>query len=283
MLFLLGVCMACVRIGFGAVAPMHEDKLKDTVKTVGIIDTDPAKKLKIVEKGFCTLDTFEEGVGKKPTFWDVCTPPETHFSMIKEILLVDPEAHILVEKPLCLFHQIPELQKALESFRGRIVVNEQYLSSEIPQKVKEIAFKELKLVPKRIVIEMDKNRTKDFQAGRYRDPIGAFGYEGPHMITILQSLGPEYCPKDQTAITRRFKDIEIPEKLEKQGLADISYSVDGVSVQLFTSMKGDIVNRYQPYCPVRNIPATDTQSRYRVVAIEGENEKKEVYSVVGFL
>lgn len=196
--------------------------------------------------------------------------------MIQSIIKVNPTALILCEKPICEFDQVDALLETLKGFRGKLVINENYLSSQIADKMKEIAFQKLKLQPKKIIVEMDKNRTQDFQKGRYRAKT-VWGYEGTHMFTVLQSLGKAFMPKRDTIIEKRFEAIEIPEKLEKQGLADIAYEVDGVQVALFTSMKGDIKHAFPPYCPESPITASDAVTRYRIAAIK--EDKREV---VGF-
>jgi hypothetical protein len=269
----------CVRIGYGCVAPIHEQKLAPLgVKTVGVIDNSPAKKTKIVADGFFSCETYEEAAKLKPHFWDVCTPTDQRLAVIKNILRVDPKACILLEKPVCPIEQIAEFE-ALEKSGATFVVNENYLSSQIAEEVKKKAFEELKLKPKRIIIEFDKNRTQDFKKGRYIDPRGALNYEGTHMITCLQSLGSEFLPKGN--ISKKYEDIFIPEQLKHQGCADIAYEVNGVAVHLFSSMKGDVKHSFPPY-GVTSIPESDTATRYRILAVEGIDPKGNPATVVGF-
>jgi hypothetical protein len=201
-----------------------------------------------------------------------------HISVLRKIISIDPQARILIEKPVCLHHQISELRELLRSFQGRIVVNENYLSSEITKKVREIAFDQLQIEPHRVIVEMDKNRTKDFQNGRYIDTEGALKYEGTHMVTILQGLGGEFCPKG--AIEKSYGDAYIPHQLPNQGFADISYWQDGVKVHLFTSMIGEIRHHFLPH-DVAIVPAEDTATRYRIAAIEGSSNGEPV-TVIGF-
>lgn len=269
----------CVRIGYGCVAPIHEQKMAPLgVKTVGVIDNNPAKKTKIVADGFFSCETYEEAAKLKPHFWDVCTPTDQRLAVIKEILRVDPKACILLEKPVCPIEQIAEFE-ALDKSGATFVVNENYLSSQIAEEVKKKAFDDLKLKPKRIIIEFDKNRTQDFKKGRYIDPRGALNYEGTHMITCLQSLGSAFMPNGN--ISKKYEDIFIPEQLKNQGYADIAYEVNGVAVNLFSSMKGDVKHSYPPH-GVDSIPESNTATRYRIIAVEGIDPEGNSATVVGF-
>jgi hypothetical protein len=275
----IGNMQQCVRIGHGNVAALHDQKLQNCgVKIIGVLETDPAKKAKIKEGGFFFCATYEEAKQLSPDFWDVCVPSDQHVAVIKNIIQIDPQASILVEKPLCLYHQLPELTDVLKNFHGKLVVNENYLSSHITQRVKEIAFHELKLSLTQIVVEMDKNRVEDFKKGRYIDNEGALKYEGPHMLTILQNLGEEFCPQGEINIL--YEDVEIPKRLHNQGTADVSYTANSVLVNLFSSMKGDIKHAYAPFI-FSQIPEGDA-TRYRVVAIEGLNPQGECVTVAGF-
>ena len=267
----------CIRVGVGNVAPLHEQKLKlANVETAGVIEIDLKKKAAIVGRGLRWCDTYEEAASLKPLFWDICTPPEEHLPVMKKIMEIDPVARIIVEKPICMSYQIDELQELLKSFQGKIVVNENYLSSDITETVRKIAFEELQLKPTRIVIEMDKNRTTDFKKGRYVDPEGAFKYEGTHIITILESLGLS-IPSKPTSVVYEDLSPEFP----LQGSADILFEINDLQINLYSSMKGDIKNHYPPYSrpPIKE---EETAPRYRAFAIEGVSQENIPITVAGF-
>lgn len=269
--------LTCVRVGEGSVAPLHEQKLKQIgVETTGIIEADEKKKTAVMARGIQWCDSYQQAIKLKPTFWDICTPPETHLSVMEKIIEVDPFAHIIVEKPICMSSQISQLQEMLTGFQGKIVVNENYLSSDITETVRKIAFEEYRLKPTRIVIEMDKNRTMDFKNGRYVDPEGAFKYEGTHIIAILESLG-LHLPAQPASVTYEDLSPEFP----FQGSADIVFQEGDLEINLYSSMKGDIKNHFSPYGrpPIQE---HETACRYRVVAIEGINEERISFTVVGF-
>lgn len=270
-----------VTIGYGTVAPLHHSKFLEYAgaKPVGIIESDSSKQMKIKEKGLHLCQSYEEALSLKPTFWDVCTPNETHLQVLEKIMQIDPTSYILVEKPICSAAEIPRLRNLLQNFKGKIVVNENYLSSTTTEKVKQMV-KELGLTIESVHVEMDKNRTKDFIDGRYVDAKGAFYYEGPHMLTILNAiLGPHQA---DGSISRRYEDLVLPDQtLPKQGLAEIAYKTKGISALLFTSMKGDIHTCYSPL-KLTSIPKEDTATRYRVVAVKGKIQDNQERTVVGF-
>ena len=228
--FTLSAEPGCVRIGYGTVAPVHENKLKQHgVKTLGIIDIDPAKQMAAASKGLRCFNSYEEALQAEPSFWDICTPPAEHLNVIKEIIRLDPKARMIVEKPICMEHQIPELQTLLKTFQGSIVVNENYLSSQISEAVRKIAFESLQLTPRKIVIEMDKNRIVDFKKGRYIDSNGAFAYEGTHIVTILQSfLHSMQLTLPPKPLSVHYTDITSL-NLPNQGSANIEYKIEGVA------------------------------------------------------
>ncbi len=269
--------VTCIRVGVGTVAPLHEQKLKLVdVETAGVIEIDEQKKAAVLAKGIKWCNSYEEAAILKPLFWDICTPPEEHLPVMKKIIQIDPQARIIVEKPICMSDQVGELQELLKTFQGKIVVNENYLSSDITETVRKIALEDLKLKPTRIVIEMDKNRTADFKKGRYVDPEGAFKYEGTHIITILDSLGLPIPPKPTSVV---YEDLS-PE-FPLQGSADIVFEMKDLQINLYSSMKGDIKNHYPPYSrpPIKE---EETAPRYRVVAIEGISQENIPFTVVGF-
>ncbi len=260
----------CVRVGNGAVAPLHEKKLSEHgVQTVGTID------IKFNE----SLETqFITAAALKPTFWDVCTPPEVHLETLKKIIELDPMANIICEKPICMSSQVEELNAILKDFKGKLVVNENYLSSDVTAKVQVIAFQQLK--PTRIVIEMDKNRTQDFLKGRYVDPEGAFKYEGTHIVTILQSVLDELGIQLPEAPVRKIY-TDLSSKFPSQGSADIGFEIEGLKIDLYSGMDGSIKNSYPPHGrgPIQE---SETAPRYRVIAIEGTTPEGTQKTVAGF-
>ena len=272
--------MTYITIGYGTAAPIHHAKFNNHhVKPAGIIETNVSKHAQIESNGLRVCKSYEEAFQLRPLFWDICCPTDAHVQTIEKIVQLDPSASILVEKPVCTYNEIEQLRQILKNFRGKLVVNENYLSSETTKRVKEVV-EQSKLKIRKVYVEMDKNRTQDFRAGRFIDAKGAFYYEGTHMVTILADIVREHQPSEQ--ITKKYEDIDIDGKtLQKQGLADIEYVAKNIIINLFTSMKGDVKHSYSPH-GVKNIPSDDKATRYRITAVKGEDADGEKMTVVGF-
>jgi predicted dehydrogenase len=148
------------------------------VTTIGVIDLDEKKKKLALEAGFQAFSSYEEAFKLKPDFWDICVSTDFHLNILKTIISLDSNANIIVEKPICHFFQIDTLKKILENFQGKIVVNENYVSSNITKTVRKLSAL-LNLKSTRIISEMSKNRTADIRNRRFLDQeFFAFGYEG---------------------------------------------------------------------------------------------------------
>jgi len=277
--------MRCIRIGYGKVARLHENKLKDlAVKTVGILEKNVEKSQLAKSHGFCVLSDYEDAARYSPHFWDVCTCTASHVDVIEHIVNVSPYANILVEKPICLFSQIERLKSILSCFHGKLAINENYLVSQVSKTVHDKIL-QLGMIPTRVISEMTKNRSYDIANGRFLDKENfVFGYEGSHMLTSVLSLGMEYAPAVPLGATYRDMYIDYKthkEQLHKQGSVKICYrSKSGVEVTLYTSMDGKIGFTF-PHGPYSDyyIPDNDRRTRYRALAVE-DNVRQS--SVVGY-
>ncbi|NEO65467.1 MAG: hypothetical protein F6J98_35800, partial [Moorea sp. SIO4G2] len=114
----------------------------------------------------------------------------------------------------------------LDIFYGKLVVNENYLSSSVTEKIKQvISF--LDITPNRVISEMTKNRINDFINGRFLDNhFYAFGYEGSHIVTNVMALGEDYLPKQIGNMFSADLCIDINGKkqyLPKQGMVEKHY------------------------------------------------------------
>jgi hypothetical protein len=182
--------------------------------------------------------------------------------------------------------EIPRLKRILSNFRGKLTVNENYSASTIQQQVKKIAFNKLQIQPEKIVVEFTKNRELDFASGRFTDEdLGALGYEGSHMLSIISEIGEQYLPGQ--IIEANFWDV-LPralsnvKRLRNQGTAYIHYkSKIGVEVELYTSMTGETKFKYPPFFQEK-ISFHDTKSKYRLMAIQGRDPFDAEYKIVGF-
>ncbi len=276
--------MKCIRIGYGHVAEWHEKKLtEEDVTTIGVIDIDENKRKLALEAGFQVFSSYEEAFKLKPDFWDICVSTDFHLDILQTIRSLDFHANIIVEKPICHFFQINTLKKVLENFPGKIVVNENYVSSNVTKNVREISTS-LNLKPTRIISEMSKNRTADIRKGRFLDQeFFAFGYEGSHMITNILELGEEYFPAEIKNPHYGDMHITMPNGkicLPKQGRVEKKYiSKSGAEVILYTSMAGDIKYYYPGPFSFFDKIVEDNNTRYRILAVEDE---KKCMAVVGF-
>jgi hypothetical protein len=259
-------------------------KLKQIgVETIGIIDINEAKRKIAIYDGLKVFDSYEEAIETKPDFWDICVATLQHNLVLKKIISLDIHANIIIEKPVCQFSQISELKKILKLFKGKIVVNENYIFSNVTQKILEIS-KAMDIKPTRIISEMTKNRKYDIAMGRFVDTeFYAFGYEGCHLITNVMQFGKEYLPvviKETNHGGMFINNSSYAKYLPKQGLAEIKYvSHNGTEVILYTSMTGNIKHKYPFLFDIKNIPFWDTKTRYRILAVE---DKEKDIVVVGF-
>jgi hypothetical protein len=282
--------MSCVRIGYGAIARLHESKLHAMgVRTAAVVEVDPGKRRLAEMSGHTVLRSCAEASSLAPTFWDVCAPTSQHLPLIEAILTIDRGAKILVEKPVCSPAEIPRLLDIVRGSRGSVVVNENYYSSFVTEMVREIAFDRIGLRPRRIVVEMTKNRVRDFERGRFVDQeLRALGYEGPHLVATVEKLGEGLLPDRIGQAT--FEDAIIQRRgvtrvLRGHGSATLQYvSRAGVEVELHTALNGAVKHGRPPYGSSgrRVIPCDDEETRYRVIIVEGTGRSGEDISVVGF-
>ncbi|KYC37531.1 oxidoreductase [Scytonema hofmannii PCC 7110] len=278
--------ITCVRVGYGHVAQIHERKMQECgVKTVAIVEVDKQKQLQAQGNGFTVFSSCLEAAKLNPTFWDICVSTNQHFKLIQNILTIVPQANIFVEKPVCLFSEIPAIRKLLLNFKGKITVNENYASSTIKDIMRKIALNDLEINIQRVVVEFTKNRTLNFASGRFiDDELGALGYEGSHMVALVSEFLEEYVP--YCMLETQFNDFVFKAsqlRLDNQGSAYIHYkSTSGVGVELYTSMMGHVKYKY-PLFFTEDIPVQDLDSKYRIIALYGSNCQKDDYCIVGFL
>ncbi|WP_176722233.1 Gfo/Idh/MocA family oxidoreductase [Candidatus Thiosymbion oneisti] len=277
--------MKCIRVGHGHVATWHDQKLKEEgVTTIGVMDSNEKKRKLVLASGLQAFSSYEEAFRLKPDFWDICVSTDSHLDALTAIISLDLNANIIVEKPICSFSQINMLKNLLENFQGKIVVNENYVFSNITKTVKELSAL-LNLKPTRIISEMTKNRISDIRKGRFLDlELFAFGYEGSHMIINVLELGEEYFPGEIKSIDYDDMYVDMPNGktcLPKQGMVEKRYiAKSGAEVILYTSMIGDIKYYYPgPFPFFDKIVTEDNSMRYRILAVE---DNKKCTAVVGF-
>jgi Oxidoreductase family, NAD-binding Rossmann fold len=294
--------LKCARVGYGKIARIHEHALARLgVRTIAILETRRKKRELARAAGRATYTSYADVADLHPDFWDVCTPTDSHVPVLEAINACDPHAHVVIEKPICHYDDLPALNEVLARHRGQVAVNENYASSAVSEAV-AVTVRELGLRPLRVVAEMSKHRGHDFLAGRFVDvALGAFGYEGTHLLAVVGSLGPEYLKGTPSVLN--MDDAYFPEatdvahgldgaevdrltgwvKLPRQGGAFVVYdTADGCRVELYTSMSGMIGFPCPPYAPPVPCLGRDDLSRYRILRVDGVDATGAAHQVVGF-
>jgi hypothetical protein len=175
----------CV-VGAGTIGRLHYAILRASRRQAIRVDPWPGRG------DYPAVDDMPRHVSGRIGIWHICTPTAVHLQTLRKILHVDPAARLLVEKPLCQTDELASVQSLLASHPdARIIVNEQYRYSA-PIRWLGAAKRQLSADGGRriqIHIEMTKNRLLDATAGRFVDNhFGVFGYEWPHLITVLCEL-----------------------------------------------------------------------------------------------
>lgn len=277
--------MKGVIVGYGSIGPLHCNKLRQLGVQVGVVDLNPQRRDQALLDGARPFSSIAEAAAQRPDFWDVCVGTPDHLSVIESIVELMPETCIVVEKPICLHAQLEELGSVLRRFGGKICVNENYYASRITQIVRRIALCQLRLDVYRVVVEMSKNRERDFARGRFLDHEGgAIKYEGTHMLAVLEDLGERFLPVEIEEALSTHAVIPSPDGpclLAHQGSAEYRCrTAERIEILLHSSMTGQVRHAYPPYS-VGPIPL-DSPVRHRVLAVHGRDADDEDVAVVGF-
>lgn len=283
--------MRCVRIGFGKIARIHDEQLqKHGVLTVGILEVDPERIRAIEQVGLRAIGSLQEAVSIRPDFYDICTPTHARLEILRQLCALDPLANILIEKPICDFQDVAQIQQVLQQHRGRIVINENYASSNVTLAVQdELAIRGI--TPTRVIIESTKNRGADFLAGRFIDTrLGALGYEGSHLLALIGAFGEGYTKAhlldsdiDNIALSQPDFLPQETVHLVNQGGAFMKYQAkNGCIIELYSSMAGRIGFPCPPYAqPDQLIGHLDVKTRFRILRTDGINAEGVAHQIIG--
>lgn len=284
--------MKCIRIGYGKIARIHDEQLQQHgVQTIGILEICPERIQALEQAGFRAIGSVREAVSLRPHFYDICTPTQARLDILRQLCTLDPQANILIEKPICDFQDVAQIQQLLQQHRGRIVVNENYASSNVTLAVqRELASRGI--IASRLIVESSKNRGSDFLAGRFIDlRLGALGYEGSHLLALVGEFGEGYemsqlLDSDVDSITISRPDTSPQEKVQlaNQGGAYMKYKAkNGCIVEMYSCMAGRIGFPCPPYAfPDQVIEHDDVKTRYRIMRVDGFNEEGVAHQIVGF-
>lgn len=295
--------ITCIRIGFGKIARIHEEQLrKHGVQTIGVVEVSQERLKEIKDCGLLPFSSLQDAVACKPDFYDICTPSHARLGVLNALSALDSKAKILIEKPICDFQDIQEVQAVLQHHEGKVVVNENYASSHVTAAVRQ-ALVSRSITPVRLIVESTKHRGSDYLNGRYLDRrLGALGYEGSHLLAIVGEFGLGYeidevvdTDIDSIEISLEEPDLKSgdflqtadqPHKqlLSHQGGAFMKYRAkNGCVVELYTSMSGLIGFPCPPHAyPGQRILQSDVHSRYRILRIDGYDNAGVPHQVVGF-
>lgn len=293
----------CIRIGFGKIARIHEEQLNNHgVRTLGVVELKPDLITEIEHSGLRAFRSINDTLDYNPDFYDICTPVHARTDVLKTICALNPEANILIEKPICSYKDIQTIRDILKHHRGKVVVNENYASSNVTTIVRD-ALSSRGIRPTRLIVESTKHRGADYLGGRYIDHhIGALGYEGSHLLAIVGVFGEGYeieelIESDIDSIhlstgeaDRCLFDMcneiapQSDKSLSNQGGAFMQYRArNGCLVDLYTSMSGIIGFPCPPFAyPGQIIPQADSQTRYRILRVDGVDDAGATYQIVGF-
>lgn len=293
----------CIRVGFGKIARIHEEQLKKHgVQTIGIVEIKSELITEIGRSGYKAFQSIIDTIHHKPIFYDICTPAHARPDVLNTLCTLDPDANILIEKPICSHKDIGAIQDILKGHRGKVVVNENYASSHVTSAVRD-ALARRGVRPTRLIVESTKHRGADFFNGRYMDHhLGALGYEGSHLLAIVGTFGEGYALDelidsdiDTLHLSGDVRASDLPStghdqpvtstlSLLNQGGAFMQYRAkNGCIVDVYTSMSGIIGFPCPPFAtPGQVIPLTDTETRYRIVRVDGVDEAGATVQIVGF-
>ncbi len=262
-----------VQIGNGKAAKFHRENYPLNTKVVALVVRDVVKHQQLVRndptlpKDVLVTDEVGDVQSKfANVIWDVVSDDETHLDYVKKIVAVDNRAKIMLAKTPYNTSIIRPYQQILrQNPQVKISITENYAVSNVSIKLREL-LAQYRLQPERIIIEFTKNRVKDIIEGRFIHPtLGVLGYEGSHILTILQTLDLALTEVKSAA----FEDLVLPDGrvFKNHGSCLIEGRANGVRVTLFTSMIGKIKYPFEQL-GVRGDIGYGDETRHRMVIVE---------------
>lgn len=180
----------CV-VGYGKIGRLHTEILAGLGAEPMVIDPKhqdlPARYTSFPHG----VDQLPEPVRSTIGMWSICTPTADHLPVLRTLLEHDPHARVLVEKPVCLGHEIDDLRTLLHSRpQARVVVTDQYRHARALTVLRTLMDRyEPGTAPDHVAVTFVKDRTGDVALGRFVDrAYGVLGYEWLHMLTVLHGV-----------------------------------------------------------------------------------------------
>ncbi|MFE7181899.1 Gfo/Idh/MocA family oxidoreductase [Streptomyces erythrochromogenes] len=272
----------CVIVGHGVMGRIQGAKLAELgVRAVAVVD--PRQAGTVLTSGVPVVGCLDEVPEPRSVgLWSICTPTAAHAAVFRRIGRLAPEADVILEKPVCAPGDVPEMCRVLDAHHGRVSVDEHYLSSAVPEAVAAAVLSVPGAAVTRVVVEMTKHRGLDRTRGRFQDrALGALGYEGPHLLAVLdavgQQLGMSLTPA--STATCAFDGAWGPDGSPPQDGAEVSYrTATGCEVVLRTSLVGRPGPRHRSSQP--SIPY-GSRRRHRVLQVEATDPEGHVWQVIG--
>jgi S-adenosylhomocysteine hydrolase/predicted dehydrogenase len=245
---------ACI-LGYGVAGQLHAQILSESGMTLDLVDPKHSAGPAVAHAVHASLDTL--GASEQVDLWSVCTPTGEHLPILRTILARDPAARILLEKPACHGHEIPELDHLLDTHpHARVVVNDQYSHSEALDRLGALI---RKLEPEQpidhVSVIFTKDRRPDVETGRFIDrTYGVLGYEWLHMLAVVRRILPRALLGDYFAADPARSDLyaTYDERLFVSSLTErttLHHDDSRVYLELASSITG-------PLIPLHTVPAT---------------------------
>lgn len=181
---------ACI-LGYGVAGRLHGLVLAENGLTLDIVDPKHHGAAAVVQTVHASLDALD--TEQSVELWSVCTPTGEHLPLLRQILARDPAARVLLEKPACHGHEIPDFERLLEDHPlARLVVNDQYSHSGALDRLNTLI---RELEPGKpidhVSVIFTKDRRPDVETGRFVDrTYGVLGYEWLHMLAVVRRILP---------------------------------------------------------------------------------------------
>ncbi|MGH3842080.1 MAG: hypothetical protein ACRDS0_11640 [Pseudonocardiaceae bacterium] len=248
---------ACV-VGYGVAGRLHSTILADHGAALTILDP-KHQDLPTAHQ------SFPHGVAELPNtivdqigLWSVCCPTAEHLPVLRSILIRDPQARVLLEKPACQGHEIDAMAALLASHRNaRIVPIDQYRHSRALTMLRDLMDHYESNQPiEAIAIAFTKDRTADISGGRFIDrSYGVLGYEWLHMLAILSQLIPPQAMATYLAANPNQSELwgTYDTRLFLSALTErgnININEQRIRIELSSNITGSTV-------PVASTPRTD--------------------------
>lgn len=240
--------LACV-VGYGVAGRLHTEILTASGMRVMVVDPKHHQDDDARVPIYASLaDAGASGDGPAD-IWSVCTPTADHLPVLRHILLLDPAARILLEKPACHGHEIDEFEALLEAHpRARIIVNDQYQHATALAELRGLL---QKLEPgqriHQVTATFTKDRRRDINDGRFVDrSYGVLGYEWLHMLAVLRGILPAHLMDQYLTGDPLLSDLypSYDERLFIASLNEYTTVEDGqhlIHLELASSITGPLI------------------------------------------